>query len=159
MRINNQKSKKFVLSLYFVFAVIFVFASISFDLIRNLTGVAKYKYMVLFGVLILTLVFAHSVSKYFEYDSDGNVLVIMNKGMLLSEFFNYRENRAEFPKSKLLYYKLNNYGFYKSLNIYIKSNDNRQKRLKFNVTLVSNKKLKYLKQSLDKVVKRNKDIG
>ncbi|MBT8303461.1 MAG: hypothetical protein KJP09_03245, partial [Bacteroidia bacterium] len=66
--------------------------------------------------------------------------------------------RAEFPKSKLLYYKLNNYGVYKSLNIYIKSNDNRQKRLRFNVTLVSNKKLKYLKQSLDKVVKQNKGI-
>ncbi|NNK28791.1 MAG: hypothetical protein HKP06_11200 [Flavobacteriaceae bacterium] len=158
MRLNNQKSKKFVLSLYFVFAVLFVFASISFDLIRSLIGIGRYKFIVLIGVLILTLLFAHRVSKYFEYDSDGNVLVLMNKGMLLSEFFNYRENRAEFPKSRLLYYKLNNYGVYKSLNIYIKSNDNRQKRLRFNVTLVSNKKLKYLKQSLDKVVKQNKGI-
>jgi len=157
--LNNQKSKKFVLSLYFIFAVLFVFASISFDLIRNIIGIAKYKFIVLFGVLFLTLLFAHRISKYFEYDSDGNVLVILNKGMLLSDFFNYRENRAEFPKSKLIYYKLNNYGIYKSLNIYIKSNDNRQKRLKFNVTLVSNKKLKYIKQSLDKVVKQNKDIG
>ncbi|RZV62773.1 MAG: hypothetical protein EX254_07315, partial [Flavobacteriaceae bacterium] len=136
MRLNNQKSKKFVLSLYFVFAVLFVFASISFDLVRTLIGNARFKYLVLFGVLILMLLFAHRVSKYFEYDSDGNVLVLMNKGMLLSEFFNYRENRAEFPKSRLLYYKLNNYGVYKSLNIYIKSNDNRQKRLRFNVTLV-----------------------
>ena len=159
MRLNNRRAKKFVTTLYFVFAVLFMFAGLSFSVVKSLIGSAKYKYTFLFLILTLVLLFAHKVSKYFEYDSEGNVLVMVNKGMMLSDFFNYRENRAEFPKKKLLYYKLNNYGFYKSLNVYIKSGDDRQKRLKFNVTLVSDKKLKYLKKSLDKVIKRNKANG
>ncbi len=158
MRLNNQKAKNSVVTLYFIFAVFFVFASVFFNVIKSIIGGGKYKYIFLFITLGLVLFFAHKVSKYFEYDSDGNVLVFVNKGMLLSDFFNYRENRAEFPKKKLLYYKLNNYGFYKSLNIYIHTNGDKQKRLRFNVTLVSNKKLKYLKQSLDKVVKLNKAV-
>ena len=156
---NNKKAKKFVITLYFVFAIVLLFASMSFNVIKSLISSAQYKYGILFAVLVLVLLFAHRVSKYFEYDSDGDVLVIMNKGMMLSDFFNYRENRAEFPKKKLLYYKLNNYGFYKSLNVYIKPNGAKQKRLKFNVTLVSDKKLGYLKQSLDKIVKQNKANG
>ena len=159
MRLNNKKAKKIVSTIYFVFAILFIFVTFSFNIIRSFIGSAKYKYAFLITILALALFFAHKVSKYFEYDSDGNILVVMTKGMMLSDFFNYRENRAEFPKKKLLYYRLNNYGIYKSLNLYIKSNGDRQKRLKFNVTLVSDKKLKYLKQSLDKVVKQNKVNG
>ncbi len=156
MRFNNQKSRNAVVTLYFVFAVLFVFATVFFNAIKSFIGGGKMTYIFLFTVLSAVLLFTHKVSKYFEYDSEGNVLVVVNKGIMLSDFFNYRENRAEFPKKKLLYFKINNYGFYKSLNLYVTSHGNRQKRLKFNVTLVNNKKLKYLKQSLDKVVKQNK---
>ena len=110
-------------------------------------------FVVFFAVLFLVL---HKIAKYFEYDSDGHVLVIINRGFVISEFIKYGEVKAEFPKSKLLYYKLNKYFLYKSLNLYIRSGNNHQKRIKFNVSLVSNKKLKYLKMSLDKVVKQNK---
>lgn len=159
MRFNNRKAKNFVITLYFVFASLFLSLSMMFSLVKKLIGSDKYKYYILFIVLGLALFLVHKIAKYFEYDSDGNVLVFINKGMLLSDFLNYRENRAEFPKKKLRYYKLNNYLIYKSLNIYIDSNDGKQKRLKFNVTLVSNKKLKYLNQSLGKVVKQNKVNG
>ena len=156
MRFNNQKAKNAIVTVYFIFAVLFVFTTVFFDVIRSYIGGGRTRNMFLFVVLGVVLLAAHRISKYFEYDSEGNVLVLVNKGIMLSDFFNYRENRAEFPKKKLLYYKLNNYVVYKSLNVYIRSHDNKQKRLKFNVTLVSNKKLKYLKQSLDKVVKQNK---
>lgn len=156
MRFNNQKAKSSVVTLYFVFAVLFVFATVFFDAIKSFIGGGRMRYIFLFSGLGIVLFFAHKVCKYFEYDSEGNILVIVNKGIMLSDFFNYRENRAELPKKKLLYFKLNNYGIYKSLNLYFKTHGDKQKRLKFNVTLVSNKKLKYLKQSLDKVVKQNK---
>lgn len=110
-------------------------------------------FLITFAVLFLVL---HRAAKYFEYDSDGETLTIINKGLILSEFLNYRQKKAELPKEKLLYYKLNNYIIYKSLNLYIRSGENRQKRLKFNVTLVKPKKLKFLKMSLSKVVKQNK---
>lgn len=159
MRINNRRSKKFVSTLYFVFAVSFVFANLSSSTVRSILGITKNRYTIMFAVLVLVLLFAHKVSKYFEYDSEGNVLVFVNRGMLLSDILNYREKRAEFPKKKLLYYKLNNYGIYKSLNVYVKSGPSRQKRSKFNVTLLSNKKIKYLRQSLDKVIRQNKTEG
>lgn len=119
----------------------------------------KLRYIVIFAILIASFLILQKIVKYFEYDSDGNVLVVINKDFLLSELFNYGEHRAEFPKRKLLYYKLSNYIIYKSLNLYIASGTNKQSRLKFNVTLVSNKKLKYLRQSLDKIVKKNKELS
>lgn len=108
------------------------------------------------GFFIVLLIALHSVAKYFEYDSDGDVLVIINRGLIVSEIFNYREKIVEFPKEKLLYYKLKDYGIYKSLNLYIRSAEYRQKRIKFNVTLVPKRKLRYLKMSLDKIVRNNK---
>ena len=157
MRLNNIKAKQTVISIYFVFIVLLFFSSFSFSYISGLIRNSKLKYAVLFGVLIASFFIIHKIAKYFEYDSDGNVLVVLNKGLLLSEFFNYRENRAEFPKHRLLYYKINNYGIYKTLNLYISSGENKHKRIKFNITMVKNKKIKYLKQSLDKVVKKNKE--
>lgn len=156
MRFNNQKIKGKVISVYFLFAVILFFSFFSFGVIRKFFKDDTVKYVVLFVILIVTFYLIRKAAMYFEYDSDGQVLVFVNKGVMLSEIFNYRENRAEFPKKKLLYYKMNNYGIYKSLNVYIQSNGDRQKRLKFNITLVSNRKLNYLKQSLDKVIKQNK---
>lgn len=120
MRFNNQKAKTAVITLYFIFAVFFVFFTAFFDTVKSFLGGGRMRNIFLFSVLGIVLLFAHKVSKYFEYDSESNVLVFVSKGIILSEFFNYRENRAEFPKQKLLYYKLNNYGLYKSLNLYIK---------------------------------------
>ena len=145
-----------MLSAYFLLFFVTVISMVVFGLFQqwiNNTFLEYSMILVFYGFLFLIL---HKIAKYFEYDSDGDVLVLINKGIVISEFFNYRENKAEFPKTKLLYYKLNNYIIYKSLNLYIRSGENRQKRLKFNVSLVSNKKLKYLKMSLNKVVKHNK---
>lgn len=156
MNINNSKIKSIILTAYFLLFFATVISMLVFGLFRRWidnTLIEYSMFLIIFGVLFLIL---HKVSKYFEYDSEGNALVVINRGMIISEFFNYREKKAEFPKEKLLYYKLNNYIVYKSLNLYIKSGDNHQKRLKFNVSLVSNKKLKFLKMSLNKVIKQNK---
>ena len=156
MRINNSKVKNIVFTAYLLLFFAVILGMIVFRLFHewiNNTTLEYILFFVCFGVLFLIL---HEVARYFEYDSDGHVLVVINKGMILSDYFNYREKKAEFPKRKLLYYKLNNYIIYKSLNLYIKSGEHHQKRLKFNVTLVSNRKLKFLKMSLNKVLKQNK---
>lgn len=133
-----------------------IIGMVVFGLFKTWIENSTLKYSVFIVFFALLFILLHRLAKYFEYDSDGHVLVVINRGFIISEFINYGEKKAEFPKTKLLYYKLNKYFLYKSLNLYIRSGNGHQKRLKFNVSLVSNKKLKYLKMSLDKVIKQNK---
>ena len=126
------------------------------DCLENPISNTTLEWILIMGFFLGLFMALYSVAKYFEYDSDGDVLVIINKGMIVSEFVNYREKIVEIPKRKLLYYKLKDYVIYKSLNLYIRSGKNRQKRIKFNVSIVPNRKLRYLKMSLDKIVRNNK---
>ncbi len=113
---------------------------------------------VLFIVLVFGLLFliTHKISRYFEYDSDGVQVVIINKGLLLSDHFNYREHKVEFDKDKLKGYNFNNYFLYKTLTVYLANHKGRTRKEKFNVTLVGRKKRKYVRQSLSKIVRNNK---
>lgn len=156
MRINNAKVKKTILTAYFLLLLAVILNMLVFGLFRNWISNTNLEWGLIIGFFVVVFVALHSVAKYFEYDSDGDVLVIINRGMVVSEIVNYREKIVEFPKRKLIYYKLKDYGIYKSLNLYIRSGDHHQKRIKFNVTLVPKRKLRFMKMSLDKVVKQNK---
>ena len=159
MRINNSKIKNTILTAYFLLLFAVILGMIVFGLFRTWITNSTLKYGVFVVFFVLLFLVLLKVAKYFEYDSDGHVLVLINRGFIISEYINYGGKKAEFPKKKLIYYKLTKrFLFYKSLNLYIKSSDNEhhQKRIKFNVSLVSRKKLKYLRMSLDKVVKQNK---
>jgi hypothetical protein len=105
------------------------------------------------------LVVFYSTAKYFEFDSDGNVLMFINRGLFISNFVNYREQRAEFPKEKLKRYRIQNYLLFSYLYVYVKSKSNQIKRVRFNITLLSNSKKRALKQSLEKVLKHNNEIS
>ncbi|MFD0962503.1 hypothetical protein [Pseudofulvibacter geojedonensis] len=107
--------------------------------------------------LLLLLIYWHQKATYFEYDSTGLGLVIIRKGILLSEYNNYREQRIEIPKTKLYKFGYSNYFFSKKIHLYIKSN-NTVKKTSVDVTLLSNKKIKALKASLNKVVRENSSI-
>ena len=93
------------------------------------------------------------MSRYFEYDSDGARVVMLNKGLLLSDQLNYREHQIDFSKANLISYKIRNYLVYKTLTIKYKSDRGSTKKATFNVTLVTKKKLKYIGQSLRKIIK------
>jgi len=144
------------LTAYFLLLIAVILNMVVFGLFRNWIDNSTLQWILIVVFFVGVFLVLHSVGKYFEYDSDGDVLVIINRGMIVSEFFNYREKIVEFPKTKLLYYKLKDYKIYKSLNLYVKSGEHHQKRIKFNVTLVPNRKLRYLKMSLNKIVKNNK---
>ena len=45
----------------------------------------------------------HYISKYFEYDSDGQNVIIINKELLLSDKFSNKEHSIEFEKHKNLF--------------------------------------------------------
>lgn len=143
--------------MYFILIVLAILLATLFSAFSNLTDSAALTFFIVIGVFVFLFLGAYKVSKYFEYDSDGLQVVLINRGLLMSEYFNYREHKLEFEKVNLTGYKFNNYLFYKSLVIYTTRNGRKRKE-EFNVTLVNRKKRKYIRQSLSKIVKHNRNL-
>lgn len=155
MRTNNGRVKNVIISVYFTLIVFAVFFATVFSAFSHLTPNPYLTFFLLAGGFVILFFSLHAISKFFEYDSDGIKVVIINRGLLLSEHFNYREHVVEFDKSRLLAFKFKNYVVYKSLTLYIKSTKGHTKKKKFNVTLVTKKKRRYIRQSLSKIIKSN----
>ena len=127
-----------------------------FSAFSHLSPNPTLTFFILFFGFVGLFLFVHRISKYFEYDSDGIKVVVINKGLLLADYFNYREHKLEFSKENLVAYKFNNYVVYKSLSLYIKDRKGNKRKETFNVTLVAQKKRKYIRQSLSKMIKLNR---
>lgn len=154
MRTDNRKVKNTIISIYFL---LFVGAILLATVFQSYGAFEGSSFYVLLG-LLLAVVIVHFVARYFEYDSDGANVVFTNSGLILTDFFNYRENKTEVAKEKLTGYKIINYFFYKSLVIYTTLSNGKTTTERFNITLLSRKKIKYVKQSLRKIIKENKSI-
>ncbi|WP_241480642.1 hypothetical protein [Psychroserpens mesophilus] len=110
-------------------------------------------FAIVFGGIFFLI---HFICKFFEYDSDGIKVIMTNKGLLISKYFNYRQKVVEFEKESLLAYSFKNYIVYRTLSIYIKDSRGGKRRETFNITLVTKRKRRYIRQSLKKIVKANK---
>ncbi len=158
MRTNNSKVKNVIISVYFVLIIFAILLATVFSAFSHLTPNPTLTFfLIVFGFIILFF-FVHRISKYFEYDSDGVKVVVMNSGLLLSEYLNYREHKLEFNKENLIAYKFHNYWVYKSLILYIKDRKGNEKKESFNLTLVAKKKRGYIRQSLSKMIKLNRKL-
>ncbi len=159
MRTNNHKTKNFIVSIYFILVIFAIISAIMFRMFNEISSNPLVVFLII--VLSFSLLFfaVHSISKFFEYDSDGMKVVVTNKGLLLSDRFNYREHTVEFNKTDLKGFKFNNYVVYNTLVLLIKDKSGTSKKERFNVTLVSKKKRKYIKQSLNKMIKNNRKLA
>ncbi|MGM5471224.1 hypothetical protein ACS386_13170 [Flavobacteriaceae bacterium LMO-SS05] len=158
MRTNNYKVKNIIISAYFVLIIFAILLATVFSGFSHLTPNPTLTFFLIFSGFIILFFFVHRNSKYFEYDSDGIKVVIMNKGLLLSDYFNYREHKMEFAKENLVAYKFNNYWIYKSLTVHVKDRKGNKRKETFNVTLVAKKKRNYIRQSLSKTIKLNRKL-
>jgi len=156
MRTNNSKLKNVIISVYFLLILFAIVLATVFSAFSHLSPNPTLTFFILFFGFIGLFLFVHRISKYFEYDSDGIKVVVINKGLLLADYFNYREHKLEFSKENLVAYKFNNYIVYKSLSLYIKDRKGNKRKETFNVTLVAQKKRKYIRQSLSKMIKLNR---
>jgi len=156
MRTNNGKVKNVILSIYFILIILAIIITSLIGTFSELYQDTTYMFMAIPLVFTLLIFITHYISKYFEYDSDGLQVVIINRGLLISEKFNYREHRLEFEKTKLKAYKINNYILYITLTLILEGSHGRKKET-FNITLVSKKKRRYIRQSLGKIIKHNKN--
>lgn len=155
MRTNNAKVKNIIISVYFILIVLAILLATIFSAFSHLTSNPLLTFLLISLGFLILFFSVHAISKYFEYDSDGVKVILINKGLLLSDYFNYREHQVEFDKSRLAAFKFKNYVLYKSLTLYIKSSNGHTKKETFNVTLVTKKKRRYIGQSLSKMIKNN----
>ncbi|WP_323788994.1 hypothetical protein [Psychroserpens sp.] len=156
MRTNNSHVKKIITSIYFVLLVLAIALPIFIKSLRIFSGNPTLN-SVIFAVVFAGLFFlVHFICKFFEYDSDGTKVILTNKGLLLSQYFNYRQHVLEFEKESLIAYSFKNYIIYRTLSIYIKDSRGKKRRETFNITLVTRRKRRYIRQSLKKIVKANK---
>lgn len=158
MRTNNGKVKNVIVSTYFVLILVAILAATVFSAFADLTPNPTLTFFMILIGFLLAFGIVHQISKYFEYDSDGMKVVVINRGLLLADYFNYREHKIEFEKKDLKAFKFNNYWVYKNLVLYLKTANGRSNVERFNVTLVGRKKRRYVKQSLTKMIKDNKKI-
>ncbi|NRB84477.1 MAG: hypothetical protein HRU49_11985 [Winogradskyella sp.] len=154
MRIDNRKVKNTVVSIYFILIVFGILLATVFKSFEFLT---ESTFFVFFG-LFVALVLLHSIAGYFEYDSDGAKIIVLYKGLILTEYVNYREKKIEISRKDLVGFKINNYILCKSLVILHRTYNDIKVKERFNVTLVNSKKLTYVKQSLSKTIKQNRKL-
>jgi len=156
MRINNSKVKGVVVSGYFVFVVISLTLLTVFNVFSEIliNPVLIFIFTVFIYLAIFVLTF--KATRYFEYDSDGLKVGLINKGLLSNKSLKSKEHTLEIDKEKLISYKFQNFIFYKRLVLHVLSRHGHKKKVVFNVTLVSGKKRKYIKQSLNKIVRINR---
>lgn len=156
MRTNNAHVKKIIVSIYFIFLVLAIILPIFIDSLRIFSGNATLSSVSFFLLFVGLFFLVHFICKFFEYDSDGEKVILTNKGLLLSKYFNYRQRIVEFDKVSLIAYRIKNYFIYRTLSVYIKDSRGNKRRETFNITLVTKRKRRYIRQSLRKIVKNNK---
>ena len=154
MRLNNHKLVRKIPGLYY-FSVIFFLLIIFLNqqLGEQLFPSDKYYFAVLL-LLGLWLIYIYFAGKYFEYDSEGSLVSFLNRGAVLSEFINYRTRIHEIKKEKIGNYRIYNFLFYRRL-IITYSTKNIIKKVNLNISMLSPKKTRFLKLSLDKIISKN----
>ena len=158
MRTNNSKVKNTIVSVYFVLIVLAIVSAIVFNLFSDLTSNPTVVFVAISIGFIALFFLVHYISKFFEYDSDGVKVVVTNSGLLLSDNFNYREKKLEFNKEDIYAFKYKNYLIYRTLTLYVRDSRDKKRAERFNVTLMSKKKRRYIRQSLTKMIKTNKNL-
>ncbi|MBU2938647.1 hypothetical protein KO494_03745 [Lacinutrix sp. C3R15] len=159
MRTNNIKVKNLIISVYFILIVLAIISAVMFRMFSTISNDPIVVFLIIAISFAILFFLVHFIAKYFEYDSDGMKVVITNKGLLLSDRFNYREHTVEFKKENLKGFKYNKYVVYTSLVLLIQDTNGASRKVRFNVTLVSKKKRKYIKQSLNKMIKNNRNLA
>ena len=111
-------------------------------------------YLLLIIPIVILILFHFRGKQIFEYDSDGEALNFKNRNVIT---FLDKVVSDEFPKYKLLNYEVVNALLFKRLYITISSEKSNSVILRYDISYLTNKEIKDLKFSLNKVLKANKE--
>lgn len=153
MRFDNIKSTKKIYSICFFLLILILL----FILLETFHLVSTTFFYVLVGVPFIALIYIFAMANYFWYDHFGENLLFQNKKVMSRFYLKRKKHRVIFNKAKLKKYKIKDYVIYRSLKLYI-SLSKKQKKIeiiRFDITFLSQKKIKLLEQSLDKILITN----
>ena len=155
MRLSNHKETRIIPGIYYFsvvvfFLIIFLNAQLGSELFPD-----ESIYFITLGIIALLQVYIYLCGKYFEYDSEGQVVTIINKGMILSRFIDYRNRQIEIKRNQIIGYKLYNFLIYKRLVIIAKGRSKRRFKKHLNLSFVKPKKIKAIEKSLQKLINKN----
>lgn len=156
MRLNNRNKASFYQFLFTLATVMTIIGIImSFFHIINLPVLRNiFSYgLVVLGLILHAILFIRG-RQIFEYDSDGEALNFKNYNII--SFFG-KEAKDEFPKYKLRSYEVVNAIIFKRLYIYISSKKNNKIALKYDISYLTSREIRDLKNSLNRVLKQNKE--
>ena len=111
-------------------------------------------YLLLIIPIVILILFHFRGKQIFEYDSDGEALNFKNRNVIT---FLDKVVSDEFPKYKLLNYEVVNALLFKRSYITKKKKKSNSVILRYDISYLTNKEIKDLKFSLNKVLKANKE--
>lgn len=153
MRLTNEHLKERFILLY----AVLILAIVIDLLVSGVNGTfADYfeQRTLSFSAVVISIITLLLGKPYFEYDSDGEVLIFKSRYFLIENFFPRLTKTAEFPKRKLIDYKISGF-IRRTVTIKIKSKSGVMVR-SFNITFLSKAKKRHLRKSLDKIKRMNK---
>lgn len=161
MRINNKRLIPFIEKFY---ALLFLALLAAMTLILIPIGVIVNvisPYFLIGIILISFLILYFLGHQHVEYDSDGEVINIRTKDIFWSKYFPNHKVVMDFPKKKLVSFKVQHSFFKKTLEMYVTSKRTAHgvTKLKFNITFLSKSETNDLKRSLNKIIKNNKELA
>jgi len=153
MVIKNGRAKKQISAVYTFVFLVFVIGVID-DMItghyHNFLG--EYFFISIFSVSLLILYWLGL--PFFEYDSDGEALVVKASEPVLISNVTGKRFSAEFPKSKLVDFEIEKSFLKKTLYLHLNSKD-KKTVLKTSVSYLNKNELSTLEKSLNNVLKNN----
>lgn len=155
MRLNNRNKIDYYHFLFTALMLLLFLGILGFflEIYRfNILGISRW--LLLIVPLILFLIFLFLGRQIFEYDSDGEALHFKNRNIF--PLFGKPLN-DEFPKYKLLKYEIVNAFIFKRLYVTISSKKSPILVLKYEISYLTDKQIKDLKLSLNKVIKANQE--
>lgn len=160
MRINNKRITPFIDALYallFLSLVVAIFLMII--PIGIITSIISPYFLIAIVIAFIFILYSFG-HQHVEYDSDGEVINIRTKDVFWSKYFQKEKVVMDFPKNKLVSYRVKNSVFTKTLEMIVTSKRTSHgiTKLKFNITFLSKSETNDLKRSLNKIIKQNKEL-
>jgi len=160
MRINNKRIIPYIDNLHVLLllalsvAIVMIFMPISI-IVKH---VSPY---FLVGIIIIAIFLIYKLGdQHFEYDSDGEVINVRTQNAFWVKYFPSQKTIMDFPKNKLVSFKIINSFPKKTLELYVSSkrSQNGITKLKFNITYLTFNEIEMLKKSLNKIIKTNQEL-
>jgi uncharacterized membrane protein YdbT with pleckstrin-like domain len=160
MRINNKRINIYIETIYILF-LLGIFCSLMLVFIP-ISVITKFisPYFLLIGFMAGIYLLQKLGHQHMEFSSEGEVLNIKTQDVFWTKYFPSTRIIVDFPKSKLVNFKIQSGIFQKKLDLYItsKRSQNGIAKLSFNITYLNKSEINDLKRSLNKILKKNGNL-